>query len=71
MEEEFYQNYGYEPDEQKKEIQEKSIRELENNNKNINNNIKSCKAFYQTFSKNRFIEIEEEYLEEVTTFFTY
>lgn len=71
LEEEFYQNYGYEPDEQKKEIQEKSIRELENKNKNINNNIKSCKGFYQTFSKNRFIDIEEEYLEEVTTFFIY
>jgi hypothetical protein len=66
LEEEFYQNYGYEPDEQKKEIQEKSIRKQDN--KNINNNIKNCKCFYQTFSKNRFIIIEEEYLEQLDKF---
>jgi hypothetical protein len=64
LEEEFYENYGYEPDEQKKEIQEKSIQEI---NKNINNT-KSCKNFYQTFSKNRFIIIEQEYLEQLDKF---
>ena len=67
LEEEFYQNYGYEPDEQKKEIQEKSILELENKN-NDYNNIKTCKDFYQSFSKNRFIIIEEEYLEQLDKF---
>ena len=30
-EEEFYEEYGYEPDEQSKEIQEKSIIEIPNN----------------------------------------
>jgi hypothetical protein len=55
-EEEFYEHYGYEPDEQKKEVQERSIQEISTNN------IVSIQTFYQEFSKKGFFEIEEEYL---------
>jgi hypothetical protein len=62
-EEEFYQNYGYEPDEQKKEVQERSIKE------NSKNSATSIQTFYQTFSQKRFFDLEEEYLSNLSTVF--
>jgi len=52
----FYGLYGYEPDEQKKEIQEKSIMDI----KKINNWL----TFFKNYRKNGLVEIEEEELEE-------
>ena len=58
-EEEFYEHYGYEPDEQKKEVQERSIQEILKNKK------ASVSTFYHEFSKKSFFEMEEDYLEEM------
>ena len=55
----FYEHYGYEPDEQKKEVQERSIQEIA-----INNTI-SILTFYQEFSKKKFFEIDEDYLQQM------
>jgi hypothetical protein len=52
----FYSIYGLEPDEQKKEIQEKSIVDI----KKINN----WMTFYKNYRKNGLVEIDEEELEE-------
>jgi hypothetical protein len=52
----FYGLYGYEPDEQKKEIQEKSIIDI----KKINNWL----IFYTKYRKNGLVEVDEEELEE-------
>ena len=49
--EDFYQHYGYEPDEQKKETQDKSIQEIHNNH---NLNKKTWDHFYSDFNKNSF-----------------
>jgi hypothetical protein len=55
--EQFYELYGYEPDEQKKEIQEKSILSI----KRVNN----WQTFYNQFKKNGLLEIDEEELDEL------
>jgi len=56
----FYDHYGYEPDEQKKEIQDKSI------SLNINTNKKTwLLVFKECGFKNSFIEIDNEYLEQL------
>lgn len=48
-EEEFYQYFGYEPDEQKKEVQDKSISEINKLQ------LKTWDDFYQEFNKNTFL----------------
>jgi hypothetical protein len=57
----FYDCYGYEPDEQKKEVQDKSIA--------LNNNIGCKKTWFQVYKElgvsSRFLEIDEEYLEQL------
>jgi hypothetical protein len=58
-EEDFYEHYSYEPDEQKKEVQERTVQEISTNNK------ASVSTFYQAFSKKSFFEMEEEYLEQM------
>ena len=58
-EEDFYEHYGYEPDEQKKEVQERSIQEILTNKK------ASVSTFYHKFSKKSFFEMEEDYLEQM------
>ena len=58
-EEEFYLRYGYEPDEQSKECQEKSIASFTKSN---------CKEWIEKEYKkstNRLYQIEEEYLDEL------
>jgi len=52
----FYDLYGYEPDEQKKEIQEKCIVVIKKTNNWL--------TFYKNYRKNGLVEIEEEELEE-------
>jgi hypothetical protein len=56
-EEDFYKHYGYEPDEQKKEVQERSIQEIQKTDQEIN-----ILSFYQEFSKKSFLELDNEYL---------
>jgi hypothetical protein len=58
--ERFYQNYGFEPDEQKKEIQEKSIKPLKQE--------RTCLQFYKEHKNNGIVDIEEEYLNEMSKF---
>jgi hypothetical protein len=53
---EFYELYGYEPDEQKKEVQDKSIIDIEK----VNN----WTIFYNTFKKNGLFSVYEEELDE-------
>ena len=55
--EKFYELYGYEPDEQKKEIQEKSIIQI--------TKASNWQTFYNQFKKNGLLEIDEEELEEL------
>jgi len=55
--ERFYANYGLEPDEQKKDVQEKSIMPIDK--------IKTWHTFYDTFKKNGLLEVYEEELEEL------
>ena len=60
----FYDNYGYEPDEQKKEVQNKCIGdENENKNKIL---ISNWMSIYQDCGfNNRFIDIDQEYIEQL------
>ena len=62
----FYDNYGYEPDEQKKEVQNKCIG---NENENENKNkllISNWLSIYQDCGfNNRFIDIDLEYIEQL------
>jgi hypothetical protein len=53
---EFYKNYGYEPDEQLTKVQEKSIMSIEK--------IHTWKWFYKTYKKNGLFEVYEEELDE-------
>ena len=55
--EQFYELYGYEPDEQKKEIQEKSIIQI--------TKASTWQTFYNHFKKNGLLEIDDEELEEL------
>jgi hypothetical protein len=48
--ERFYDNFGYEPDEQKIEVQNKSIQVIEN--------VRTWKSFYQAHNKNCLIDID-------------
>jgi hypothetical protein len=52
----FYSLYGYEPDEQKLHIQEKSIGEIES--------INTWQTFYKKYKKNGIIELYDEEIEE-------
>ena len=52
FEEDFYQHYGYEPDEQKKEVQEKSIGVILK---------QEISDFYKQYNSRGFFELEEEY----------
>ena len=52
----FYDLYGYEPDEQKKSIQEKCIKNIKKTNNWL--------IFYQNFRKNGLVEIDVEELDE-------
>lgn len=54
MEEEFYQKYGYEPDEQKKEVQEKSIGKISK---------QEISDFYKQYNSKGFFVIDDDYLE--------
>lgn len=58
--EEFYQEYGFEPDEQKIEIQEKSIKQIKRE--------RTCLSFYNEHNKNGIVEIEEDYFKEMHKF---
>jgi len=63
QEEEFYTHYGYEPDEQSKEIQEKCIQKME-----------TCtvKEFYESLNNGKnMILVEVDYLEQLSTFSTF
>jgi hypothetical protein len=63
QEEEFYTHYGYEPDEQSKEIQEKSIQKME-----------TCtvKQFYESLNNGKnMIFVDMDYLEQISTFSTF
>jgi hypothetical protein len=63
LEEDFYNNYGYEPDEQSREVQEKSIQTLQ-----------PCavKNFYDTLNNGRgIITLDMDYLEQISTFSTF
>ena len=51
-EEDYYQNFNYEPDEQKKETQDKSIQDIYNSNSDK----KTWNNFYEDFNKNSFLE---------------
>lgn len=55
--EEFYNEFNYEPDEQKKEIQEKSIQNIESQ--------RSWLTVYNDFHKNSLIKINNKYLVEL------
>ena len=52
----FYRLYGYEPDEQKLEVQEKSVGSIKK--------VYNWKWFYETYKKNGIFEVYEEELEE-------
>jgi hypothetical protein len=58
--ERFYQNYGFEPDEQKIEIQEKTIQNIKNE--------RTCLQFYKKHKNHGIVDIEEEYLNEMYKF---
>jgi hypothetical protein len=58
--ERFYQNYGFEPDEQKKEIQEKAIKNIKQE--------RTCLQFYIEHKNHGIVEVEEEYLNEMCKF---
>ena len=61
--ESFYESYGLEPDEQSKEVQERSIMEIEKDK----NKDKNWLLFYSTYKKNGLVEVYEEELEELDT----
>ena len=52
----FYRLYGYEPDEQKLEVQEKSVGSIKK--------VYNWKWFYDTYKKNGLFDVYEEELEE-------
>jgi len=56
----FYQNYGFEPDEQKIEIQEKTIQNIKKE--------RTCLQFYKKHKNHGIVNIEEEYLNEMYKF---
>jgi hypothetical protein len=56
LKQEFYKNYGYEPDEQLTKVQEKSIMSIEK--------IYNWKWFFKTYNKNGLFEVYEEELDE-------
>lgn len=58
--ERFYQNYGLEPDEQKMEIQEKTIQNIKQE--------RTCLQFYKKHKNYGIVDIEEEYLNEMYKF---
>jgi len=58
--ERFYQNYGLEPDEQKIEIQEKTIQNIKQE--------KTCLQFYKKHKNHGIVDIEEEYLNDMCKF---
>jgi hypothetical protein len=58
--ERFYQNYGLEPDEQKMEIQEKTIQNIKQE--------RTCLQFYKKHKNHGIVDIEEEYLNEMCKF---
>jgi hypothetical protein len=58
--ERFYQNYGFEPDEQKIEIQEKTIKNIKQE--------RTCLQFYKEHKNHGIVEVEEEYLNEMSKF---
>ena len=58
--ERFYQNHGLEPDEQKIEIQEKTIQNIKQE--------KTCLQFYKKHKNHGIVDIEEEYLNEMYKF---
>ena len=58
--ERFYQNHGLEPDEQKMEIQEKTIQNIKKE--------RTCLQFYKKHKNYGIVDIEEEYLNEMYKF---
>lgn len=56
--ENFHNKYNYEPDEQKKEIQNKCIKNIEN--------LRTWRSFYEEHVKNCLIDIDTSYLSELT-----
>ena len=58
--ENFYQNYGLEPDEQKIEIQQKTIQNIKKE--------RTCLQFYREHKNRGIVDIDEEYLNEMYKF---
>ena len=58
--ENFYQNYGLEPDEQKIDIQEKTTQNIKQEG--------TCLQFYKKHKNNGIVDIDEEYLNEMYKF---
>jgi hypothetical protein len=52
----FWDMYNFEPDEQKKNVQDKSIKDLQK--------VKTWKSFYKEYSNNGFVQIDDEFLDE-------
>ena len=52
----FWDRYNFEPDEQKKIVQDKSIKDLQK--------IRTWKSFYKEYSNNGLVQIEDEFLDE-------
>lgn len=60
LSEDFYGEYGLEPDEQKIEIQEKSIKQIKRE--------RTCLSFYNEYKNNGIVKIEEDYFKEMDKF---
>ena len=52
----FWDTYNFEPDEQKKIVQDKSIKEIQK--------VRTWKSFYKEYSNKGFVQIEDEFLDE-------